>query len=103
MSGPAYLRTTPRGVVLELYIAPRAKQSKLAGLHGGYPKLSLAAPPIEGRANEELLAFLSRLLAIPKSSIELVRGATSKRKSLLIQGLSAEAIQHRLETAGLGG
>ncbi len=98
----SYLRPATNGFIVELYIAPRAKLSKVTGLHGGYPKLALAAPPIEGRANEELVRFLSSLLAIPKGSIELLRGATSKRKSLLIQGVPAEIIRQRLETKGCG-
>lgn len=100
MTSPVYLRTTPQGCIVELYIAPRAKVSKVAGLHGGYPKIALAAPPIEGRANEELVRFLSQLLDVPKSTIELLRGATSKRKSLLIRRVSPETIRLRLETAG---
>lgn len=64
-STPAYLRTTKDGLILEVVVAPRAKRSKFVGFHGGYPKIALAAPPIEGRANEELVSFLKRLPGIP--------------------------------------
>lgn len=86
-------------MLVEVYVAPRAKRSQLTGLHGGYPKIALAAPPIEGRANEELIAFLRDLFGLPRSRIELVRGDTSKRKLLLLKGVSVEQARQRLENS----
>lgn len=93
------MKVSKEGVLVEVYVAPRAKRSQLTGLHGGYPKIALAAPPIEGRANEELIAFLRDLFGLPRSRIELVRGDTSKRKLLLLKGVSVEQARQRLENS----
>ncbi len=94
-----YLRATKDGLILEVVVAPRAKRSKFVGFHGGYPKVSLAAPPIEGRANEELVSLLKELFGIPGRDIELIRGDTSKRKAVLLRGISPEKVLQMLETS----
>ena len=93
-----YFRATKDGLILEIVVAPRAKRSKFVGFHGGYPKIALAAPPIEGRANEELVSFLKELLGLPGRDIELIRGDTSKRKAVLLRGISTEKVLQVLET-----
>ena len=98
-STPAYLRTTKEGLVLEVVVSPRAKRSKYVGFHGGYPKIALAAPPIEGRANEELVFFLAGLLGIPGRDLELVRGDTSRRKAVRLRGISVEKVLQVLESS----
>lgn len=94
---PPFLRPSNEGLILEVVVAPRARRSKFVGFHGGYPKISLAAPPIEGRANEELVSFLKELLGIPGRDIELVRGEASKRKAVLLRGISTEKVLQVLE------
>ena len=96
-SAPPFLRPSNEGLILEVVVAPRARRSKFVGFHGGYPKISLAAPPIEGRANEELVSFLKELLGIPGRDIELVRGDASKRKAVLLRGISTEKVLQVLE------
>jgi uncharacterized protein (TIGR00251 family) len=90
-----YLRTSGDGVVLEVFVVPRAKKTRLMGFHGGYPKIALAAPPVEGRANEELVDFLRELLR----SVEMLRGDTSRRKSVLLRGVTPEKIAQVIENA----
>lgn len=97
---PTYLRVTKDGVVLEVFVAPRAKPSKVVGLHGGFPKIALAAPPIEGRANEALVDFLKELFGVPGRNLELVRGDTSRRKAVLIREMPPERVVQLLESAG---
>lgn len=94
---PCYLRDTAQGLILEVVVVPRAKQSRFVGFHGGYPKIALAAPPIEGRANEELLSFMRRLLGIPTRSIEIVRGDAGRRKGLLLRGASPDQVLQALK------
>lgn len=94
-----YLRATKDGLILEVVVAPRAKRSKFVGFHGGFPKIVLAAPPVEGRANDELLSFLKELFGIPGRAIELVRGDTSRRKAVLLRGISTEKALQVLETS----
>jgi uncharacterized protein (TIGR00251 family) len=98
-TSPPFLRTSKAGVILEVVVAPRAKRSKFVGFHGGYPKIALAAPPIEGRANEELVSFLKGLLDIPARDIEMVRGDASRRKAVLLRGISTEKVLQVLETS----
>ena len=97
---PSYLRITKDGVILEVFVAPRAKRSQVVGLHDGLPKIALAAPPLDGRANEELLDFLKELLRIPGRSLELIRGDASRRKAVLIRGVPPEKVLQLLELAG---
>jgi uncharacterized protein (TIGR00251 family) len=94
-----YLRTSGDGVVLEVFVVPRAKKTRLMGFHGGYPKIALAAPPVEGRANEELVDFLRELLTLPSRSVEMLRGDTSRRKSVLLRGVTPEKIAQVIENA----
>lgn len=79
-----------------LYIQPGAKKSAVTGLHGDALKIRLAAPPVEGKANQALILFLSDALGIPKNAVELVTGETNRNKRVVIHGLAAEDIASRL-------
>lgn len=72
-------------ITLTLHVQPGAKRSEIVGLHGDALKIKLAAPPIEGRANEALLKFISDLLDIPLRNLELIHGAQSRNKVLSIR------------------
>jgi len=78
------LRATPDGVVLDLSVVPGAKRTEAVGLHDGALRLRLAAPPIEGRANEALIAWLADQLGVPRKAVELLRGASSRRKQVAL-------------------
>ncbi len=80
-----------------MVVVPRAKRTQCVGLHGGVPKIALAAPPVDGRANEELLDFLKGLLGVSGRSLELVKGAGSKQKSVLIRGVPVAFVETALE------
>jgi uncharacterized protein (TIGR00251 family) len=82
-------------VKLYIRVIPNAKNSEVTGKEGGVWKLRLAAPPIEGRANEELLEFLSKKLDVPKSLINILKGHASRQKILDIPG-GIEDIEERL-------
>lgn len=76
-------------LVLTLHVQPGAKQTGPAGAHGDALKLKLAAPPVDGKANAELLRFLSDAFAVPLRNVALVRGATSRQKVVRIEAPSA--------------
>ena len=78
----------PDGVRLTLHVQPRSSQSELAGLHGDAIKLRLAAPPVDGAANAELVRFLAELLKVPKSAVEIVSGQTGRRKVVFVRGVA---------------
>ncbi|HEY5995184.1 MAG TPA: DUF167 domain-containing protein [Gallionellaceae bacterium] len=83
---PPWYRNEGAAVVLTLHVQPGAKRSEIAGLHGDALKIRLAAPPIEGRANEALMRFISELFNVPLRNVELLRGAQSRHKMVKISG-----------------
>lgn len=73
-------------IMLTLHVQPGAKRSAIAGLHGNALKIKLAAPPIEGRANEALLKFLAGIFEVPQRNVELHHGNQSRHKVVAITG-----------------
>jgi uncharacterized protein (TIGR00251 family) len=90
------IQPTATGVRLRVYVQPRASRTELAGLHGDAVRIRLAAPPVEGEANQELVRFLARVLGVPRSAVTIATGAGSRRKGVAVLGLSAEAARQRL-------
>lgn len=88
-----WIEDTKDGLRLRVKIQPRASLSEISGLFGEPPRLKIriSAPPVEGEANEALVEFLSKILKIAKSQIQITSGHSGKNKDLLIYGLSAEA------------
>ena len=74
------------GITLSLHVQPGAKKTALAGLHGDALKIRLAAPPVEGRANDALLEFIAELFDVPLRNVELKQGAQSRQKRVEIRG-----------------
>ena len=72
------------GVLLQLSVMPNAKLTEVDGLHDGALRVRLAAPPIDGRANEALVAWLAKSLGVPKRSVEVLRGESGRRKQVAI-------------------
>jgi uncharacterized protein len=74
-------------VTLELYVQPGARTSGFAGEHGGRAKVRLAAPPVEGKANEALIDFLAAHYGVPKRSVRITAGLKSRLKRVTIEGI----------------
>ena len=72
------VRETDRGVAFQIRVLPRSSRCELAGLHGDALKIRITAPPVEGRANEECIRFLSSLLNVKKSDVAIAAGQKSK-------------------------
>lgn len=77
-------------LTLTLHVQPGAKRSEIAGLHGEALKIRLAAPPVEGRANEALLKFIAQLFDVPLRQVELRQGGQSRHKVVAITGSKIE-------------
>lgn len=90
------LREGPGGTYVEVRVVPRASSSLLAGERDGALVVRLAAPPVDGKANEALEAFLAGVVDLPKRRVRLVHGATSRHKRVLIEGLTPEDVRRRL-------
>ena len=73
-------------MILELHVQPGAARSEFAGEHGGRLKLRLAAPPIDGKANAALVAFLADYFNVPKRNVRIAAGLKSRRKRVVIEG-----------------
>ncbi|TAJ83457.1 MAG: DUF167 domain-containing protein [Gallionellaceae bacterium] len=82
----SWYRCSGGTVTLTLHIQPGAKHTNVAGPHGGALKLRLAAPPIEGRANDALLKFIAEKFAVPPRNVELKQGGQSRHKVLAVTG-----------------
>jgi len=83
---PAWARWRPDVLTLSLHVQPGAKRSALQGEHGQRLKLALHAPPVDGKANEELLRFLGQLLQQRRSGMRLVSGLASREKTVAVDG-----------------
>jgi uncharacterized protein (TIGR00251 family) len=82
-------------VILELHVQPGAARTQFAGEHGGRVKLRLAAPPVDGKANAELVAFLAAYYGVPKRNVRIVAGANSRRKRVFIEGAQWTATKNK--------
>jgi uncharacterized protein (TIGR00251 family) len=88
---------TSAGTSFVVKIHPRAKKNAITGEVGDALKLDLTAPPIEGRANQACIEFFANLLKVPRSSVTIASGQTSRRKVIRVAGLSADEIRKRLK------
>jgi uncharacterized protein (TIGR00251 family) len=82
---------------LEVYIQPRASKTELAGLHDGLIKIRVAAPAVENAANRALTEFIAERLGLARRAVRIAAGATSRRKVLEIEQLSAKEIMKGLQ------
>lgn len=87
----SWARDGAGGAVLEVLAQPRASRSRVVGEHDGRLKIQLAAPPVDGEANEALLAFLADALSVRRADVALLAGETGRRKRVRIAGIAAEA------------
>jgi hypothetical protein len=99
MSLPSYLRSDGGDCVVTVKAQPRAKSTGIAGLHGDALKIRLAAPPVDGEANEELIRFMADCLGVPKGRVRVLRGAGSTHKQVQIVGMDAAGAAQRLQGA----
>ncbi len=91
-----FIKETKEGTLLFIHVQPKAKKNTVEGVDEwrGRLKVKVKAPPVEGKANKEVVKFFSRLL---DTEVEIVKGETSREKDLLVKGLSAEEVKKRLE------
>jgi uncharacterized protein (TIGR00251 family) len=90
------ITSTDAGVRFAAYIQPRASRTEVSGVHGDAVKIRVAAPPVEGAANDALVRFLAKRLRIAASSIRLVGGEHSRRKVVEVGGVGGEALLEAL-------
>ncbi|MFZ0297881.1 MAG: DUF167 domain-containing protein [Candidatus Sulfotelmatobacter sp.] len=84
------------GVSFAVKVHSRARKNAIAGEFGDALKLSLTSPPVDGRANEACIEFFAKLLMVPRSSVTIASGQTSRQKVIRVMGLSAEEVRARI-------
>jgi uncharacterized protein (TIGR00251 family) len=95
-SKPLTLEEKEGGTAFQVRVVPRARRNEIVGVYGGALKIKLAAPPVEGAANEALVKFLAERLGLRVNQIEIVTGHRARLKMVQVRGLSAEAALERL-------
>jgi len=93
------VRDTVAGATFSVRVHPRAKKNAIAGEVGDALKISLTAPPVDGRANDACIRFLAELLQVPRSSVTIAAGDTSRNKVIRVHGLTAAQVEERLRAA----
>ena len=99
------LRATAEGVTLAVRAQPGAKKTAITGVYGegaaAQLKIAVHAPPLEGRANQALIAFLAETLGVAKSAVELKSGMLSRSKVFLLRGVSLEKVEAAISARNL--
>lgn len=90
------IRQTDEGVELTIRAQPRASRTEVAGPYGDALRIRLAAPPVDGAANDELVAFLANALGVRKGDVEITRGHGSRSKTVRVRGVDAAVARRRL-------
>lgn len=84
------------GTSILVYATPKSSKTNSVGFHDGRLKVAIKAPPVDGAANEELLKFLRKKLGLCREEVELLRGQTNRRKTILVKGMQPEEVRHLL-------
>ncbi len=90
------IRDSPAGLTFAVKVHPRAKKNAITGEVGDALKLALTAPPVDGRANQACIEFFANLLDVPRSSVTIASGETSRNKIIRVAGLSSDEVRRRL-------
>jgi uncharacterized protein (TIGR00251 family) len=93
------VQETAGGATFSVRTQPRARKNAVVGEVGDALKISLTAPPVSGKANQACIALLAELLNVPRGSVTIIGGQTSRNKIVCVAGLSARGVQERLHSA----
>jgi uncharacterized protein (TIGR00251 family) len=84
-------------ITLEILVQPRASRAKIGPMHDGRLKIAVTAPPVDGEANAAVVELLARRLGIARGDIAVIAGASSRRKTLRIDRVTAQQIEELIE------
>lgn len=93
---PPFLRAQPDGTLLSVKLQPRASSNEIGEALGGELRIRVTVPPVDAAANEALVDLLARRLGCPRRRVELVRGHTSRHKTLKLHGFKPEEVHEKL-------
>jgi uncharacterized protein len=94
------IHETSAGITFAVKVQPRAKRNAILGELGNAVKISLTAPPIDGRANEACIEFLAELLRVPRSAVNIISGESSRNKVVRVSGCTAAHLRERMDRPG---
>ena len=94
------IQSSAAGVTFAIKVHPRAKKNAITGELGDALKVALTAPPLDGRANEACIEFFAKVLNVPRASVSIAAGQSSRNKVIRVGGLSAEEVLIRLQATG---
>lgn len=94
------IHDSPTGATFAINVHPRAKKDAITGELGNALKVALTAPPLDGRANEACIEFFAEVLNVPRASVSIAAGQSSRNKVIRVAGLAAEETRKRLQAAG---
>ena len=81
------------GVVFDVLVQPRASRTKVGPIHDGRLKLAITAPPVDGEANAAVVELVAKQLGVAKSAVEVITGASSRRKTVRVIGVAIAAVE----------
>ena len=90
------VQDTKDGAILAVHIQPKASTTECVGIHGDAIKIRVAALPVDGAANDELIRFLARQLSVPIASVQIHSGASGRHKRVRVKGATAQLVMARL-------
>ena len=90
------IKNSPNGITFAVKVHPSAKKNAITGAVGDALKLALTAPPVDGKANAACVEFFAKLLNLPRSSVTIAAGKTSRNKVIRVSGLTAQQARDRL-------
>ena len=85
-----FVKKNPHGVTFKVFVQPRSSKNMISGLYKDAIKIKLMAPPVEGAANKMCIKYLAKCLEVPKSSLEIMSGHTSRTKKILLRSKNSK-------------
>jgi uncharacterized protein (TIGR00251 family) len=85
------------GTLIDILVQPRASKSEITGVHDGALRIRIAAPPVDGAANDAIIELLSKRLQVRRADIQIISGATGRRKRVMVQGIDTAQVTARLD------
>jgi hypothetical protein len=94
---PLEVREADGAITFDVQVVPRASRDRLGPVHGDRLKVQLTAPPVDGAANDALVALVAKALGRPRGDVAIVRGTTGRKKTLRVAGVSRDALLSLVE------
>lgn len=88
------IETTSNGVILSIFVQPKASKTEFVGIHGDALKFRVAAPPVEGQANAQLCRHVAKLFSLPQRAVSVCSGQANRNKRIALEGVSEDEVRN---------